>query len=132
GFIGRAIAHQIVRRVPGMALVAVANRTPERAVEVLEHAGASDVATVTRLDEFEDAVRAGRPVVTDDALLLADSEQVDVLLEVTGSLEHAAHVVLRAIDAGTHVVLMNAELDGTVGAVLAERAARAGVVLTAC
>jgi len=55
---------------------------------------------------------------TDDALLLARSEQVDVLVDVTGSVEFGAHVVLEAFAHGTHIVLMNAEIDATIGPIL--------------
>jgi predicted homoserine dehydrogenase-like protein len=39
---------------------------------------------------------------------------------------------LAAIDAGKHVVLMSAELDGTLGPILKVRADRAGVIYTGC
>ena len=45
-------------------------------------------------------------------------------------MEFGAGVVLDAIEHGKHVVLMNAELDGTVGPILKVYADRAGVVLT--
>ena len=38
--------------------------------------------------------------------------------------------MIRAIDHGKHVILMNAELDGTVGPLLKQRAAAKGVVFT--
>lgn len=47
---------------------------------------------------------------------------------MTGSIEFAAHAVLAAIEAGKHVVHMNAELDGTVGPILKLRADAAGVI----
>jgi predicted homoserine dehydrogenase-like protein len=55
---------------------------------------------------------------------------VDVILEVTGDVEHSARVAVSAIDHGKHLVLMNAELDSTVGPLLKVRADRAGVVFT--
>ena len=63
-------------------------------------------------------------------MLVATSPQVDVLLEVTGAVEDALPVVLAAIEHGKHVVLMNAELDGTVGPLLKARADAAGVIYT--
>jgi predicted homoserine dehydrogenase-like protein len=63
-------------------------------------------------------------------MLVATSPHVDVLLEVTGAVEDALPVVLAAIEHGKHVVLMNAELDGTVGPLLRTRADAAGVVYT--
>src|ERR1043165_8025147 len=44
----------------------------------------------------------------------------------------AARVTLAAIEHGKHVVLMNAELDGTVGPLLKRKADAAGVIITGC
>ena len=82
--------------------------------------------------EVEDAVRADRPVVTDDAFLLCRAEQIDALVDVTGSVEFGAQVVLEAVEHGKHVILMNAELDATLGPILNVYAKRAGVMVSAC
>jgi predicted homoserine dehydrogenase-like protein len=132
GFMASAIAHQIIRRVPGMEVTAIANRTVGRAEEALRNAGCDRIASVASSTELDQASGRGIPAVTDDPMVLCESERIDAILEVTGSIEHAAHVVLRAIDHGKHVILMNAELDGTVGSVLSARAQRAGVIYTAC
>ena len=68
----------------------------------------------------------------DDPKLLCRSEQVDVVCEVTGDVEYGAHVVLEAFAHGKDVVLMNAEIDATVGPILQSYAERAGVILSAC
>jgi predicted homoserine dehydrogenase-like protein len=54
------------------------------------------------------------------------------LVDVTGAVEFGARMVLEAIENGKHVILMNAELDGTVGPLLKVKADRAGVVLSGC
>jgi predicted homoserine dehydrogenase-like protein len=132
GFMARGIANSIVNSIPGMRLAAIANRTVETAIGAFTEAGADDVAVVETADSLQDALRAGRYVVTADPLLVAEADGIDVMLEVTGTVEHAAHVVLRAIASGKHVVLMNAELDGTIGPILKARADAAGVILSAC
>ena len=70
--------------------------------------------------------------VTDDPLLLCRSEQIDVVCEVTGDVEYAAHVVLEAFNHGKDVVLMNAEIDATIGPILQVYAERHGVIMSAC
>jgi len=132
GAMGRGIARQLLRVFRGIRLVAIANRTVANARHAYLQAGATDVTEVHSLPELEAAIAGGRFVVTDDASLVCSSPSVDALIEVTGSLEPAARVVLQAIDGGKHVILMNAELDGTVGPILKQRADRAGLVLTAC
>ena len=132
GFMGQGLTNQIVNSVPGMRMVAVANRRPERARDVFRYAGIDDIADVDSQAALEDAIRDGRAAVTDDAMLLARSEQVDVLVDVTGSVDFGAHVVLEAFAHGTHIVLMNAEIDATIGPILHVKAREAGVIMSAC
>lgn len=130
GFMGRGIALQIETATPGMRLVAIANRTLERAHEAYGLAGIEDPVEAGTAGELGKALRAGRRAVTSDPLLVADADGIDALVEVTGSVEPAAQVVARAIEHGKHAILMNAELDGTVGPALKARADRRGVVYT--
>ena len=134
GFMARGIANSILHSFPGMRLVAVANRTLPTAVRAYTEAGASadDIATVATVAQLEDAFRAGRYAVTDDPMVVAESPSIEAIIEVTGTIEYAVHVVIRAIEHGKHVVLMNAELDGTIGPILKQMADQAGVILTAC
>lgn len=130
GFMGRGIALQIATATPGMALVAIANRRLEGAVRAYAEAGSGQPRQVSSLSELESAVASGVPAVTEDALLLSRAGGIDALVEVTGSVEYGAEVALSAIEHGKHMILMNAELDGTVGPILKVRADRAGVVYT--
>jgi predicted homoserine dehydrogenase-like protein len=132
GAMGRAIANQIVNAVPGMRLAAISNRHLDTACRAYGEAGLEDIAVVDSGKQLEQAIAAGRPAVTDDPSLLCQSGGLDAIIEVTGTVEFAAGVVLDAIGHGKHVVLMNAELDGTVGPILKTYADRAGVILTAC
>jgi predicted homoserine dehydrogenase-like protein len=62
--------------------------------------------------------------------VLTRCDAIDVLVEVTGTVETAAHVVLDAFGHGKHVVMVNAEMDSMLGPILKEKADRAGVVVT--
>ena len=134
GFMGRGIARSIIRSFPGIRLVAVANRTASTALRAYTEVGvdAQDVATVATSAELEDAIAAGRYAITDDPQCLTDAPSIEAIIEVTGTIEYAATVVERAIEHGKHVILMNAELDGTIGPIIKVHADRAGVIVTAC
>lgn len=132
GFMGRGLANQITNSVPGMRLVAAYNRTAQRAIDMFAYAGRTDVVVATSEGEVEGAIRAGKPVVTENVFLLTASEQVDILIDVTGSVEFGAHVVLDAFRHGKDVVLMNAELDATIGPILQVYAEKYGTILSAC
>ena len=130
GFMGRGVARQICRYVPGMMLVAIANRTLAQARRAYDEAGELGAREVGSVAALERCIELGQPAITDDALLLSRAEGIDAIIEVTGAVEYGAHVVLEAIRHGKHIVLLNAELDGTVGSILKVYADRAGVVYT--
>lgn len=130
GFMARGVALQIALSVPGMRVAAIANRTLETARRAYREAGQAEIRTVDTVAQLEQAIEAGVPAVTEDALLLCRAGGIDAIVEVTGTIEHAARVALEAIGHGKHVVLVNAEVDGTVGPILKTYADRAGVMIT--
>lgn len=130
GFMGRGIALQLLTSAPGIRLVAISNRNVETARNAYALAGAENVEHVESPAALEAAISAGRYAVTEDAMLLAEADAVDALIEVTGTIELGARVTLSAIEHGKHVILMNAELDGTIGPILKQYADRQGVVIT--
>ena len=132
GFMARGLANQITNSVPGMRVAAVYARKLEQGLDLCEYALLEGAAVASTQADVEDAVRADRPVVTDDAFLLCRAEQIDVLVDVTGSVEFGAQVVLEAVAHGKHVILMNAELDATLGPILNVYAKRADVMVSAC
>jgi predicted homoserine dehydrogenase-like protein len=132
GFMGWGIANQIINSVPGMDLVAVASRHLSNAKRAYDEAGVDAVREVKTVAELEDAIAQGQPAITEDALLLCQADGIDALIEVTGTIDFAASVVLEAIAHGKHIVLMNAELDGTIGPILKTYADKAGVILSGC
>lgn len=132
GFMSRGLANHIVNTTPGMRLVGVYNRRPERAFDLYKYAGVKDVVSPKTQKEADLAMREGIALATDDAFLLARSPEVDVLVDVTGSVEFGARVALEAFQHKKDVVLMNAEIDATIGPILQTYAARHGVILSAC
>src|SRR4051812_20398468 len=132
GFMSQGLANQIIHSVPGMRLVALYNRHVKKAFHVYNYAGRTDVVVATTQAQLEDSIRAGKAVVTEDAFLLARSEQIDVLVDTTGSVEFGAQVILEAFQHGKDVVLMNAEIDATIGPILQVYAAKYGAILSAC
>lgn len=129
GFMARGVALQVFSAVPGMELVAIANRNIDKARQAYVEAGAKNIVDVSSVDQLNTAIARGAYAVTDNPMLLCDADGIDAILEVTGAVEFGAQVVLRALDRGKHVLMMNAELDGTVGPLLKARADKAGVVI---
>ena len=63
GFMARGIANQIANSVPGMELVAIANRTPETASHAFAEAGCGPAEVVSTPGALQDCIRRGRPAV---------------------------------------------------------------------
>ncbi|MCB1351990.1 MAG: NAD(P)-dependent oxidoreductase [Rhodobacteraceae bacterium] len=131
GFMAAGVVLQINTAFRGqMQVTAIANRTPAKAVQAYADAGQEGAVICDTAASLAAAIEAGKPAVTEDPMLVATSPHVDVFLEVTGAVEDALPLVLAAIEHGKHIVLMNAELDGTVGPLLKAKADKAGVVYT--
>lgn len=131
GFMVQGLTNMIVNSTPGMRVVAISNRNPERAMNVFTYAG-KEAVRVDDPAKFEQAASGGKPIVTEDAHLICKSPHVDVIVEATGHVDFGLNVTIDAMRHGKHVVLMNAELDATLGPILQIHAKRYGVVLSAC
>jgi predicted homoserine dehydrogenase-like protein len=130
GATGRAIALQLGTPVPGIRLVAIANRTIENAERAFREGGFAQPKRVRSTRKADESIATGVPVVTTDPFVLTGCAAVDILVEATGTVEAAAGVVLDAFDHAKHVVLVNAELDSLIGPILKAKADQAGVILT--
>jgi len=130
GATGRAIALQLGTPVPGIRLAAIANRTIEHAERAFREAGLTNWTRVSSAREAEAAIARNFPALTDDLSVLTACDAIDIIVEVTGSIDPAARVALEAFHHGKHVVLVNAELDSLIGPILKVKADQAGVVLT--
>ena len=130
GATGRAIALQLGTPVPGIRLAGIANRTASHAERAFREAGIERWASSGSASQVEASIRRGVPVLTDDPSLLVRSPAIDIVLEVTGTVDFAADITLDAIEHRKHVVIVNAELDSLLGPILKTRADAAGVVLT--
>jgi len=132
GFMGKIIALQLIKYVKGIDLFAIYNRTGAAAEQAFEDAGVSSYETVTTRSQLDERIAQGEYSVVDDPMLICRAENIDVILEVTGAVEFSARVVMEAIRNRKHVVLMNAELDATIGPILKTYADQVGVILTNC
>ena len=132
GFMGQGLTNQIVNSVPGMRMAAIYNRKPERAVGVYKYAGKDDVVVASTQAAVDDAVRRGVPVVAEDAFTICRCPDIDVVIDVTGSVEFGARVILDAFAHQKSVVLMNAEVDATIGPILRVYGRKYGQILSAC
>lgn len=104
-----------VPSTPGLEVTAIADLSPERARAACRTVGWEEerIAATTFLD---------------DGHRLAAYDEVDVVIDATGSPAAGIAHALAAIENGKHVVMVNVEADVLAGPALAKRARAAGVV----
>ena len=127
GAMGAGVARQIARTT-GMTLVFLADLNPAALADAAAVAGLAPVPFPETVPPS--TLPAASVWTTSDALSLLEMGLIDVLVECTNSIHEACLHCLAAIDAGAHVVLMNAEVDLAFGPLLADAAAARGVVVT--
>ena len=132
GFMGRALARTIINSTPGMDLVAIANRNLAGARRAYKELGITELSEADGARRAEHYVSQGIPCITENPYALTWADNIDAICEVTGAVEYGARVTMSAIARGKHVILMNAELDATLGPLLRVRAEKMGVVVSGC
>src|SRR5262252_6698260 len=87
GATGRAIALQLATPVPGIRLAGIANRTASHAERAFREAGIERWSNAGSSAEIDASIRRGVPVLTDDPTALVRSPAVDIVVEVTGTVD---------------------------------------------
>jgi len=98
GFMAKGIALQLVKYVPGINLSVICNRNPDNARQAYIEANVApeDVTHVESVTALNTAIENKKYAVTENPDLLCESSAIDVLVEVTGTIEEGARVVLNA------------------------------------
>ncbi len=129
GFFGAGLVRQMLK-MKGLKPVVLANRTLQRAIDVLLAAGIplSRIQTCNDLSKAQKALESRQFVVTSQLNLPAQIQGVDVVMEATGNVTIGAQIASECIARGKHIVAANPETQATVGCILKYRADQAGVV----
>ena len=97
-------------RTPGVHIAALVDLDPARAEAACATAGLADT------------------FISDDAMAVIASDDVDVVIDATGSPAAGIAHALACCEHGKHIVMVNVEADVLAGPLLAERARQAGIV----
>lgn len=121
------------RRVPGLDVPFIVNRTVQRGVDAFLHAGfaAEDIVVCESARQARAAFDIGKRIVVAEPSPILDLP-VDVFVEGTGNPEVGARYGEAAIGSGIHVVMVSKETDSVVGPILADKARNAGLVYSLC
>ena len=97
-------------RTPGIKITALVDLDPARAKAACDRAGLGDT------------------FITDDAMAVIAGDDVDVVIDATGSPAAGIAHALACCEHGKHIVMVNVEADVLAGPLLAARARQAGIV----
>ena len=131
GQMGMGLVSQVAG-MQGMDVTAIADIALDRARAAFTAIGMSndqivEADTTTTADE---ALHAGKRVITKRADLLPQLNGIEAIVEATGVPDLGARIAWSAILGRKHIVLLNVETDVTVGPLLHRTAEAAGVVYT--
>jgi len=119
------------RFIPGMEVVGISDLDLEKARGVCIQAGWTKdfILTAHSTDAINDETRKrrGKIVLTEDAEKLIRAD-LDVIVEVTGTVDGAYRHAWSAFETGKHVVNVSAEADALLGVALQKKAQAKGVV----
>ena len=115
----------------GIRNAVIADLDTDRVLRAFELCGLrrEDVVVTNLRSQAADAVRAGKPVATQDADMISELD-IDAIVEATGNPEIGAKVAMRSILARKHTVMLNVETDVVIGPILYRMAQAAGIVYT--
>ncbi|MCF6212023.1 MAG: NAD(P)-dependent oxidoreductase [Gammaproteobacteria bacterium] len=131
GFVGRHLTYQFSLTL-GLRTAIILNRTPANAIDAYRRVGV-DVSTIVVSNDVKtlaNAIDAGIPAVSSSLESFAALENIEIVVEASGSAERGAVSTRFCLEAGKDVVSMNAEADATVGWLLKTIAERNGVIYT--
>lgn len=119
----------------GMNVIAAADIDTQRATAAFHSIGLTEEQVVVlpanaTLDQANQAIEAGKRIVTSNSSLIPELSAVEAVVEATGIPSIGAQVAYRTILARRHIVMLNVETDVTVGHLLKRMADAASVIYT--
>jgi len=131
GQMGSGLAHTI-NNIEGMRVTAIADIVVERGIQTYTDMGysAGGIIVTEQIGKAQDAIKAGKVVVTPDAFQIPFLESLEALVEVTGVPDIGARVAYDSIMNRKPIIMLNVETDITIGVYLDRLARKMGSVYT--
>src|SRR5665648_73461 len=128
GQMGKDIVAQI-SEMKGISCDVIVDINTDIALDALKQAEyQGDIIVTDSVDEADEAIRAGKKVVSTNYKVAVMAEQIQSVIDATGSPEMGARVTMDCIRYKKHIVMMNVECDITIGPILRQLCEKAGIV----
>ncbi len=115
-----------VSRTPGMHLLGIADLNPAKVRKSLRHIGWA--TSQYNAKTLATAHKKGSTAIIDDSAKLIAADEIDIIIDATGSPQAGIEHVLKCCQHGKDIVMVNVEADALAGPLLAQRARDAGIV----
>lgn len=127
GFMGASLVAQL-NLIDGFKCNIIYNRTYSKAIETFLSCGVKkeSIHIINKKEEYN----SQGFFIPNDPYEFIDLDQIDVIVDATGSTYEGAKIAYAAIKAKKHLVSLNVECDVVVGPILSKMAKEAGVCYT--
>lgn len=127
--VGQGMVATIESAIPGMKVGAIYNRELTKASEAFDQAGISNYLAVKYLDAADLAIFKGYRVISSNPKIICRMKALEAIIVIAAEVELGAKATLDAIRHKKHVVLLNSDLDATIGPILKIHANQHEVIL---
>ncbi|MEM1584591.1 MAG: SAF domain-containing protein [Nitrososphaerota archaeon] len=127
GKMGEALVHHIRKTNHRLTIAIEVNLT--RGKEVLSRAGIK-YAVANNVEDARQISERGETILTDSIDLAFELDDVNVIIDATGNIDAGAYIAWKCINIKKNIVMLNAELDATIGPILSKIARSAGIIYT--
>ena len=127
GEMAKGIINQITNHTPGIIVAATYNRTLKKVIDLYESVGIDNYKITDKFSDFEKAISSNIPIITQNIEAICIAPKIDVIIEVTGTVNFAVETILMAITNNKNVLSFNVEVDATLGPIINQKATSAGV-----
>ncbi|MDO4594905.1 MAG: NAD(P)-dependent oxidoreductase [Tissierellia bacterium] len=129
GQMGNGMVSQI-SLMKGMDCKMIVDINTESAKKAFLDAKIENISYCESLEQCNESLKNGKFVYTNDFMNACKAEDIDVVVDATGSITIGAEIALNSILNKKHIVMLNAETDCVVGPILNKLAKDSGVVFT--
>ncbi|MBU6264414.1 MAG: hypothetical protein KGM39_06545, partial [Actinomycetales bacterium] len=117
GQMGRGFANQI-HKMPGLAVSLIVDSNVDRIQQTFKDLGITKFVISDNSKELASAIHEQIPCGTSQVSVVTDLEEIDLVVECTGIPNTGAQVTYDALLANKDVVVLNVEMEVTVGPML--------------
>ncbi len=127
GEMAKGLVNQIEKFTDGMTIGVLFNRNVEGCENISEYVGLKNPVTTSGKESIEKALKNGKTVLTDDLEGTIAQKNLDLVVDLTGSIEFSTRLFLLCAEHQMNLLSFNAELDASIGPLLKKKAKEAGI-----